>query len=76
MDADLKSSELTSGGESGFPMIGRALFDSRPADNMVTSGSPAGNSIVGEGPMGFILPSLDRVVRSGSKARARTIVDH
>ena len=75
MDADLESSELTSRGEFGFLMTGRTLFDSRSADNMVASGSPAGSSVVGEGPMGFILPSSDKVVRSGSKARARTTID-
>ena len=75
MNADLKSSELTSGGESGFPMTRRALFYSRPVDIMVTSGSLAGNSVVGEGPVGFILLSSDKVVCSGSKARAGMIVD-
>ena len=56
-------------------MTGRVVFDSRPVDNMVTSGSPAGSFVVGEGPAEFILPSSDMVVHSGSKARAGTIVD-
>ena len=75
MDADLKSSELTSRGEFGLLTTGRTLLDSRSADNMVASGSPAGSSVVGEGPMGFILPSSDKVVRSRSKAMVGTIVD-
>ena len=74
MGADLESSELASRGEFGSPMTGRVLFDSRPADSMVTSGSPAGSSIVGESLVGFKLPSSDEVVCSGSMARAGMIV--
>ena len=57
----------------GLPQ--RALFDSRHTDNMVTSGSPTGSSVVGEGLVGFILLSSDRVVHPGSKARTGMIVD-
>ena len=55
MDADLKSSELASKGESGFPMTGRVSFDSGSADGVVASGSPAKSSLMGESPVG--LPS-------------------
>ena len=75
MEADLESSELASKGGSGFRMIGRVLFDFRSADNMATSGSPARSSVVGAGPVGFMLPSSDKAVRSGSRARVGNMVD-
>ena len=64
MDAYLKSSELTSRGESSILMIGRALFDSGFAENTVASGSSAESSVVGESPVGSKLPSSDEVVYS------------
>ena len=67
---DFESSELTSRGESGFPMTGRILLDSGPTDSMVISGSPAG-----EGPAGFILPSSDGAASSASNDKSGTRVD-
>src|SRR5215216_7121503 len=56
---DLESSELASGGEFGFPMIGGTQFDSRLADDTIPSGSPVVSFIIAEGPVGSKLPSLD-----------------
>src|SRR5215216_5605317 len=67
---DLKSSELASRGESGFPMIGGAQFDSGLADDTIPSGSPVVSFIIAESPVGSKLPSSDPVVCFGSKARA------
>ena len=64
LDADLESSGLASRGEFGSLMTRRVLLDSRLADNIAASGSPAGSSIVGESPVGFKLPSSDEVVCS------------
>ena len=69
-DADLESLELVSRGESHFPMTGRVPFGSGSADGGGASGAPARSSVMGESPAGFTLPSSDRVVRPGSKARA------
>ena len=75
MAVDLESSELMSRGDYGFPMTGRVPFDSGSADGVVASGSPARSSVMGESPVGFILPSSHEVVRLGSKAEADTSVD-
>ena len=56
-------------------MTRRVMFDSRPADDMVASGSLAGGSVMGESPVGFILPSSHEVVRLRSKAEADTSVN-
>ena len=74
MGADLESSELASEGEFGSPMTGRVLLDSRLAEDIVASGSPEKNSIIGESLVGFRHPSSNEVVCSGSKARAGMIV--
>src|SRR5215216_6453610 len=67
---DLESSELASGGESGFPMTGGTQFDSELADDTVPSGSLVVSFIIAESPVGSKLPSSDLVVCTGSKARA------
>ena len=72
--ADLESSELASRGEFGSPMTGRVLLDSRLVQGMVASRFPAKSSVVGESLVGFKLLSSDKVVCSGSTARAGMIV--
>ena len=74
LDADLESSELAPRGMFGSVMTGIALLDSRLAEDIVASGSPARSSVIGESPVGFKLPSSDEVVCSGSMARAGMIV--
>ena len=69
LGAELESSDLESGGESGFLTRG-ARFDSGFANDAVPSGSPAVSSIIAESPAGSKLPSSDLVVCSGSNARA------
>ena len=67
-DADLESSELVSGGESGFVRIEGAWHNSGPADDVIPFGSPVSSSIAAEG--SSKLPSSDLMMCSGSKARA------
>ena len=69
-DTNLESSELVSGGESGFMMIEGAWRNSGPAGDVIPSGSPVSSSIATEGPASSKLSSLDLVMRSGSKTRA------
>ena len=75
MDVDLDSSELTSRGESSFPITGTVPFDFGFADDFVASGFPIGSSVTGESPAALILPSLDDVVCPGSKAEAGMSID-
>ena len=70
LGADLESSELGSGGESGFSIIRGTPFDSGLADDTVASGSTVVSFVIAEGPVGSKLPSSDSAVCSGSKARA------
>ena len=51
-------------------MIKGAWRDSRPAGDVIPSGSPVSSSIVAESPVGFKLPSSDLVMCSRSKAKA------
>ena len=74
LDADLESSELASRGRFGSTVTGRALLDSRLAEDIVASGSPARSSVIGESPVGFKLPSSDGVACSRSMAKAGMIV--
>ena len=60
-DVDSESSELVSGEESSFVVV---------ASDTASSGSPALGSIAVESLAGSGIPSLDLVMRSGSKARA------
>ena len=70
LSVDLESSELASGGGSGFSMIRGTQFDSGLADDTVASGSPVVSFVISEGSVGSKLQSLDPAVCSGSKARA------
>ena len=72
--ANLESPELASRGEFVSSMTGRVLPDSRLAEDIVASGSPAKSSVVGESPVVFKLPSSNEVVCSGSMTRAGMIV--
>ena len=73
--ADPKSSELVIGNESGFPEAGRAPFDFGSVSGTIAFEPPAKSSMEGESPTGFILPPSDKVIYSGSRARADTGVD-
>jgi hypothetical protein len=75
LGAGLESSELAFRGKFGPPKIGGILFDSRPADNEIASEFPVVNFVIAESPVGSKLPSSDKMVRSGSKARAGTMAD-
>ena len=73
-DADLENSELASRGEFGSPMTRRVLLDSRLAKDIVTSGSSAKRSMVGENPVGLKLPSVgEGSISKNSNDHARSI---
>src|SRR5215216_1288841 len=56
---DLESSELASGGESGFPKIGGTQFDSGLANDAVPSRYPVVSFIIAKSTVGSNLPSSD-----------------